>query len=147
MSELTIPAVGAIRVLWQARVQRSRWTQCGVLLLQGGVFWAVIVTQWPISGWIALPLLLAGVLWDGSKVQRRIRALQGVITLRSDYCLIWQDRVWPITTTLATPWGVWLLLPAAPWRRLWLARDSMTVAEWRSLCRILQQLEQQAASR
>lgn len=147
MSELTIPAVGPLRVLWQARVQRSRWTQCGVLLLQGGVFWAVIVTQWPISGWIALPLLLAGVLWDGSKVQRRIRALQGVITLRSDHRLIWQDHDGLITSTLITPWGVWLLLPAAPWRRLWLARDSMTVAEWRSLCRILQQLEQQAASR
>ncbi|WP_253305975.1 protein YgfX [unidentified bacterial endosymbiont] len=141
MSSLMIRAVGPIRVLWQAALQRSRWTQCGVLLLQGSVSWAVMVTQWPISRWMVIPPLLGAILWDGLKAQRRIVACQGAIALRSDDCLLWQDRVWPITTTLATPWGVWLLLPAAPWRRLWLARDSMTLAEWRALCRILQHRE------
>lgn len=145
MSDLTIRAVAPIRVLWQASLQRSRWTQCAVMLVQGGVSWAVIATLWPISRWMVLPLLLGGVLWDGMTAQRRVMAFQGVVALRSDYCLIWQDHVWPITSTLTTPWGLWLLLPSSPWRRLWLARDSMIPGEWRALCRILQLLDRPSA--
>ena len=112
-------------VLWQSDLRGSWRAQWLSLLIHG---------------------LVAAVVFDCVRSQRRINARQGEIRLLMDGRLRWQGQEWSI---VKAPWmiksGMMLRLRSDSGKRqhLWLAADSMDEAEWRDLRRILLQQETQ----
>jgi toxin CptA len=118
------------------------------LMLHGVVAALVLLMPWPLSYTPVWLLMLSFVVFDSVRSQRRINARQGEIKLLVDSRLRWQGKEWEI---VGMPWmlrsGMMLRLRNAGGGRrqhLWLASDSMDIAEWRDLRRtFLQQPTQE----
>lgn len=130
-------------VLWQADLRVSWRSQWISLLLHGVVAAIILLLPWPLSYTPLWLLLLSLLVFDCVRSQRRIRTRQGDIKLLTDSRLRWQGVGWRIT---GSPWilssGMMLSLRCEEDRRrqyLWLAADSMDVAEWRDLRRLIMQ--------
>ena len=130
-------------VLWQSDLRVSWRSQWMSLLLHGLVAAFVLLMPWPLSYTPLWLLLLSFVVFDSVRSQRRINARQGEIKLLMDSRLRWQVKEWDI---LGMPWmlssGMMLRLRqvgGGKCQHLWLAVDSMDIAEWRELRRMLLQ--------
>ncbi|MGS7190997.1 protein YgfX [Enterobacter cloacae subsp. dissolvens] len=130
-------------VLWQSDLRVSWRSQWMSLLLHGLVAAFVLLMPWPLSYTPLWLLLLSFVVFDSVRSQRRINARQGEIKLLMDSRLRWQGQEWDI---LGMPWmlssGMMLRLRhvgGGKCQHLWLAADSMDIAEWRDLRRMILQ--------
>ena len=130
-------------VLWQSDLRVSWRSQWMSLLLHGLVAAFVLLMPWPLSYTPLWLLLLSFVVFDSVRSQRRINARQGEIKLLMGSRLRWQGKEWDI---LGMPWmlssGMMLRLRqvgGGKCQHLWLAADSMDIAEWRELRRMLLQ--------
>lgn len=96
----------------------------------------LLLAPWPGRFAPVWLLLLALLLWEALRSQRRIAGREGEIALLSGNRLRWQQREWLIARC---PWlgppGIYLALRGETRRQegLWLMRDSMSERDWRHL--------------
>ncbi len=128
-------------VLWQCDLRVSWQAQWLSLLAHGIAAIAILLLPWPLSYMPVWLLLIALVVFDCVRSQRRIHARQGELVLLDDDRLKWQGRAWALSgSPLSLPGGMLLRLKCPETRKrqlLWLASDCLREEEWRSLRRLL----------
>lgn len=128
-------------VLWQCDLRVSWQAQWLSLLVHGIVATAILLLPWPLSYMPVWLLLIAFVVFDCVRSQRRIHARQGELALLDDDRLRWQGKVWELSgRPLPLPGGMLLRLKCPETRKrqlLWLAADCLREEEWRNLRRLL----------
>ncbi|AVJ19073.1 protein YgfX [Serratia rhizosphaerae] len=124
---------------WRCDVRISWRTQLISLLAHGALILLILISPWPESYDPVWLLLLTLVVFECIRSQTRIASRQGELRLLSaPQRVIWQGKEWRL---VRRPWmlryGMLLTLQASgkrKRRRLWLASDCISSAEWRQLC-------------
>lgn len=121
----------------QCDVRVSWRTQLVSLLTHGIIILLILVAPWPEGYGPIWLVLLTLVVFECIRSQKRIASRQGELRLLAKRRVEWQGQEWLM---LKKPWmpgfGVLLSLQQVNGkkrRRLWLASDSMSKADWRQL--------------
>lgn len=129
--------------LWRANLRISWRTQLFSLLIHGALTLLILLSPWPAgygSLWI---LLLTLMIYEFIRSQKRISARRGELCLHREKRVSWHQREWLLDKR---PWmlnsGIMLYLREVKGKlrqRLWIAADSMSQEEWRTLRQLLLQ--------
>lgn len=123
-------------VLWRCELRVSWSAQWQSLLLHGVIILLLLLIPWPGSYTLLWVVLLALVIMECVRSQRRILSRSGPIELLPSGQLRWRQQTWSLAKK---PWisrrMILLSLRQAGGKRerLWLFIDSMSNAQWRTL--------------
>jgi len=125
-------------VLWQCKLQVSRYARWASLLLHGAVILALLLALRAVSFGYTLPWagLLVLVVLECLRSQRRIVRREGDLALLPGHIVRWRQQQWQMPIP---PWitrqAILLSLHnhAGQRERLWLFADGMESADWRLL--------------
>lgn len=122
---------------WRCDVRVSWRTQLVSLLSHGLLILLILLAPWPEGYGLMWLVLLTLVVFECIRSQKRIASRQGELRLLAERRIQWQGREWLM---VKKPWmpgfGILLSLQQINGkhrRRLWLATDSMSKADWRQL--------------
>lgn len=122
---------------WRCDVRVSWRTQLVSLLTHGLLILLILIAPWPEGYGPIWLVLLTLVVFECIRSQKRIASRQGELRLLAERRIEWQGQEWLMTKK---PWmpgfGILLSLQQIDGkkrRRLWLASDSMSKADWRQL--------------
>jgi toxin CptA len=92
---------------------------------------------WPEQDWPAWLILVALIGLESLLTQRRINKSKGLLTLLDKRTIHWQEEKWNIIRSpFILSFGIFLTLKSESSKakkHLWIAADSMSKEQWRSL--------------
>lgn len=117
--------------------------------LLAGIFYTsvilvILLVPWPVQDWPIWLMLVLLIALEAILSQRNINHTKGELTISALKRLaFWQGQKWSFSRTpFMLQFGILLSLKSETSgniQRLWIAADSLSKEEWRSLCYELQQ--------
>lgn len=130
-------------VLWQSEPRISGRSQLFSLLLYIVLILSLLSAPWPVGYQPLGLLLLAAIVFEYIRQQKKRVSSSFIVKFKADNLLEWDQQEWYISQPARiTRYGVLLALKHSDnkkHQRLWLASDSMTEKEWRTLCQLLRE--------
>ncbi|HHB1427395.1 TPA: protein YgfX [Serratia odorifera] len=123
---------------WRCNVRISWRTQIVSLLAHGALILLILISPWPEGYGPLWLVLLTLVVFECIRSQKRIATRQGELrVLSAPRHVVWDGQEWRV---IGRPWmprfGILFTLEPLDGqkrRRLWMASDCMSKADWRQL--------------